>query len=248
MLLWYNEGSKGETSMNVYQPEFISSHLKVILPFFLLVYLAISVLEVIFAYQEKERWRKRVKPFCLLSAGIMMAILFPTEWFLYAGCFFGMIGDIFLLYKDRKCCVLCGMVSFFLNHLFYILEIGKCLAFEGKLDSVFFISISIVCFILLVCSFFGTRKVLHVDYVLTAFGSFYVTILVMDCIMNMLAFLMLGGFFIFGFFGLVLFIISDSILSYSMFIKDFPRRDFYIMSTYLLAQLFFLFSMTFVLI
>ena len=33
-----------------------------------------------------------------------------------------------------------------------------------------------------------------------------------------------------------LFLISDIILSISMFFKDFKRRDFYIMGTYLAAQ------------
>ena len=36
--------------------------------------------------------------------------------------------------------------------------------------------------------------------------------------------------------GNVLFFASDIILSISMFFKDFKRRDFYIMSTYLAAQ------------
>ena len=38
--------------------------------------------------------------------------------------------------------------------------------------------------------------------------------------------------------GSVLFLISDSILSFSRYIKPFKRHDFYIMLTYLLAQLF----------
>lgn len=235
--------------MNAYQSEFISSHLNVFLPLFFFVYLSISVLEVIFAYQENEKWRKRIKPFSMLLAGMMMAVLFPKEWFLYLACFFGMLGDVFFLYKEKKICVFLGMGTFFLNHLFYILEIGKCLLYAGKIDAVFVFSISLVSLALLVISFFGIKKVLRVDFSLAGLGSFYMTILVMDCIMNMVAFLVLRDFFfIFGFLGLILFIISDSILSYTMFIKDFRRRDFYIMSTYLMAQLLFLSSMTFVLI
>ena len=243
------EEVKGNRSMNVYQPEFISSHLKVFLPLFLFVYLSISVPEVIFAFQENEKWRKRIKPFSMLAAGMMMTVLFPKEWFLYLACLFGMIGDVFFLYKEKKICVFFGMGAFFLNHLFYILEIGKCLLYAGKIDTVFVVSILFVSLVLLVISFFGIRKVLRVDFSLAGFGSFYMTVLVMDCIMNMVAFLMLRNFFfVFGFLGLVLFIISDSILSYTMFIKDFRRRDFYIMSTYLMAQLLFLSSITFVLL
>jgi hypothetical protein len=44
----------------------------------------------------------------------------------------------------------------------------------------------------------------------------------------------------YGIIGLVLFIISDTFLTYTMFIKDVKRRDFYIMFTYLAAQVLFL--------
>ena len=39
--------------------------------------------------------------------------------------------------------------------------------------------------------------------------------------------------------GVILFNISDAILAFTLFIKDFPKRDFYIMLSYILAQGFF---------
>lgn len=38
------------------------------------------------------------------------------------------------------------------------------------------------------------------------------------------------------FIGVIIFILSDSILSFTTFILDIKRRDFYIMLTYLIAQ------------
>ena len=46
--------------------------------------------------------------------------------------------------------------------------------------------------------------------------------------------------------GYILFMFSDSFLLYTSYVKDVKRRDFYIMLTYLLGQLFIVISLVFV--
>ena len=196
---------------------------------FFSIYLTLSALHLIFAFLEKEGMRKVTKPFLLFLLSLMMFLLFPYEPFLYLGCLFGMIGDIFFIFKSQRKCVYLGMLSFFLNHVFYILETGKILLSLDELKTGFVLLYGILFLILLFSSFFGIKKILKIDTKLSLAGSVYSSSLAMDCLLCLYAALKGSAFFYLSFGGMILFILSDSLLSYTMFIKDIKRRDFYIM-------------------
>ena len=68
-------------------------------------------------------------------------------------------------------------------------------------------------------------------------SAIYGYILVIECILSiLLAVDSKSPFAILIGIGNVLFLVSDVLIFVSMFIKDFKRRDFYIMITYLIAQ------------
>lgn len=221
---------------------FLEGKQRILIISFFSAYLVLSLFHLTCAFLEKEKMRMVSKPFLLLILSLMMFFLFPYEPFLYLGCLFGMIGDIFFLFKSDRKCVYLGMFSFFLNHVFYILEMGKILFSLDKLKTGFVILFVILFFALLFSSFFGIRKLLKIDTKLSLAGSVYSSSLAMDCLICLFSALMVSPFFYFSFGGMILFILSDSLLSYTMFLKDIKRRDFYIMVLYLLAQALFLFG------
>lgn len=193
--------------------------------------------ELVFAFFEIEKARKIVKPFCTLFLALIALLFTPWNYFFVIGVLFGMVGDIFFIFKDQKKFILLGLVAFMLNHVFYILATWSVIREEIEV----FHTLFLVAFFLLffAFSFLALEKFCHMKGLLRFTGSIYMTLLVLDFAYQILARTTYSQFFIYSIFGGVLFIISDSILTCTLFLKDFKRRDFPIMLTYLGAQLLF---------
>src|SRR5574344_1214002 len=119
---------------------------------FLGLFSGISIIELVFAFLEKEKARKIIKPFCLLILAVMVMVTRIDAVLIYMGCFFGAIGDLFLIKKENKFNFAIGTISFFIGHVLYISEIVFILlpAFLGhQLDWQFF---AIAICIMLGCS------------------------------------------------------------------------------------------------
>jgi hypothetical protein len=120
------------------------------------------------------------------------------------------------------------------------MEMISILTYKNLMIQNYYIIFALVYFIFAVAMFFAIRIVIKAEVPLALCGCLYMMILFMDFGVNIL--IVSCGFPLmwYGIIGLVLFIISDSFLTYTMFIKDVKRRDFYIMFTYLAAQVLFL--------
>lgn len=197
---------------------------------------------LIAGFLEKERWRKISKPFCLLFLGIAVAIAVPNYPMVYLAAFAGFLGDIVLIWKDNKLCVGAGVVCFWIGHGLYIASILKILydakAFTSDYAWLFMLLFVLVFMGLMV---YPMWRITNHSKVFAPIGVFYSTILIsvgaaaiMGCALGFSQYLYLIII------GDVFFILSDSCLAYTIFIKDIKRRDFYIMLTYLLGQLFIL--------
>lgn len=225
--------------MNLDTFAFIKGNEEVVLFIFFPLFGVLSLAELVSAFFEKESIRKIIKPFLMFDLMLLFIFLFPYQPYLYIGCLFGMLGDIFFIFKDRRICVYFGILTFFLNHVFYIMEMITFLNTNELMFTHYYPIYSIVYSLFTIVSFFGIKKVLKIDNLLALSGCLYMSILFLDLGINIL--IVTSGYTIMtlGIIGLVLFIISDSILSYTMFIKNIKRKDFYIMSTYLAAQVLF---------
>lgn len=193
----------------------------------------IYILELVFAFLEKEALRKVIKPFCMLSLTFVLISLNVTNYFLYIIIALGFLGDICLIYKKtNKIVFSIGIGLFFIGHILYCYLFSKELNYDVQL----WVYIGLGVFGLLTPLL--TYKTLHPmakEYTIP--GTYYFYILFMDLLFS--TFLMVNNTSIntiLIFVGVLFFILSDSILSFTTFIMDVKRRDFYIMLTYLIAQ------------
>ncbi len=228
--------------MNVESLGFVNHNEMTLIIVFSILFALLTVAELFFAFIEADKARKIVKPFLMFVATLLCLFLFPMQPFLYLGCFFGLLGDICFIFKDKKACVYLGLLTFGLNHLFYIMEMISILTYKGLMHQNHYIIFSLIGFVFAVCMFFAIRLVIKAEIPLALGGCLYMTILFMDLGFNIL--MVSSGLILmwYGVAGMILFIISDSFLTYTMFIKDVKRRDFYIMASYLAAQVLFLFG------
>lgn len=200
---------------------------------FLGFFVIASIVQLYFAFIENQKLRKREKFLCLLMLGIAAVFAFPNEPLIYAGAFFGMIGDILVL---RSKTFKFGTFAFLLGHLCYIFEaLWKIVGFSNitLLDVVVLVGTFVIVFVgmTLVCKL----KTKHSKF--DIFGqSLYFAVQVAYIPLFIMAIIKSGGFMYLSLIGACFFIVSDAILVKNHFGKKWKRYDFYIMFTYLLAE------------
>lgn len=208
------------------------------------LYGLVSILELAFAFIPIEKARRIAKPFCLLAliAACFFIVFVRTESILYIiGLSFALLGDIFIIYKDKRGYLLLGGISFMLSHILYcfasLFAAGVTIEMVVHYLGGSFIFFSAIFGMGL---FYASKK--------SAFYSFA----------GGLYFGILGGYFglslalmefgyslegLIALFGATLFLISDCLIGLFMFKKLKSKRpDFYIMLTYLIAELLLCFA------
>lgn len=205
-----------------------------------------SVVNILAGFFEKEKLRRISKPFCLVFLGVAATIALPEYYLIYIGCFLGSIGDFLLLYKSNKICLVSGLSSFLLGHFCYIAQTIVYLSMHGFLEwwsSLVMIAFYLVAALAVVAPIWGLTK--H-SKLFTISGTFYCTTLLSVIASGALGLFFLGArWYIFVMIGGIFFFASDLILTSTIFRHDFPRRDFYIMLTYLLGEAGIVFGMIF---
>lgn len=207
---------------------------------FLSLFIVACAVQLVLAFLEKEHYRRLEKPLCLLTLALFALVTLPDQPFIYLGAFLGMIGDIFVIIKDRKFFNF-GVFAFLLGHICYALEFSFVI-FKSAFEYYHYIIIiaSFVIFYCLLALF--TYK--HTKNKVEIFGvGLYYGLLFTLLPLILIVYISVGSFMYFALIGIIFFIISDLIILYTKYIKKFKRYDFCIMSTYLLAQFFLIASM-----
>jgi hypothetical protein len=204
---------------------------------------AFMIVHLVLCYFEVEKWRKITKPFCLLFLALAVAMAIPDHPLVYVAAFLGFLGDIILIWKDKKTCVGAGVLCFWGGHGCYIATILTTLYHAGVFDSSPYAWAWMILFLVVWMGLmvYPMYRITAHSKLFTIFGVFYSTILVsvgasaiLGCSLGYSDYLYLVII------GDIFFILSDSTLAYTIFIHDIKRRDFYIMLTYLLGQSFIL--------
>ena len=202
---------------------------------FLVLFVVASILQLAFAFIENQKLRRKEKILCMMMLGIAAIFAFPNHPLIYIGAFLGMIGDWCVL---RKKTFNIGVVAFFLGHVTYIFECMFMIIGETNIrwfSHVIFIMTYIVVALVM---FAICRKYARKHTTLNNIAqSLYFAILAVYIPVFSLAVAQVGSFMFLSLIGSIIFIISDSILVVTHFGYKFKRYDFYIMLTYLLAEL-----------
>ena len=183
--------------------------------------------------------RRLTKPLIMLLMIANYCLLASTvNVFVLLGMAFALIGDIFLMHADSGAYFMVGACAFAAGHACYITGLitgtaVSTLAFcsvwgTTALIAALFIAILAVVYIKLFPRLPGNKKVFLPIYMLLicVFGAIAGTAMVH----------LGGGGFIPMFVGALLFLISDSILSFRTFGDTGSRTSFYVMLTYISAQ------------
>ena len=201
----------------------------------LVLFLVASIVQLVFAFLEKEKYRRIEKPFCLALLTAFAAVTLPDHPFIYIATFLGMLGDIFVILPNKKFFYL-GAFTFFLGFISYAIEVLKY-ALDMKISISMFIVFAATYVICVV--FFGFvvgPKVTSNGGDAIGIGLYLAPLFTL--VMVMVYFVSQYGRFAFlSLIGILFFLSSDLTITYTKFVKKFKRYDFYIMGTYLLGQL-----------
>lgn len=178
-----------------------------------------------------------LKPFLLpfLLLAVYQFEAFPTRNLLLAALTFSWIGDIILLFSDRKeIYFILGLVSFLISHLVYIVLFLKQKSARAYLKNILF-------WFAVVAVFFYLDSLMDLLY--TSLGPLKLPVTVYAITISVMLIVALKGYFswekpanILVFLGAVAFVASDSLLAVNKFYEPIPQASFWIMSTYLIAQ------------
>lgn len=205
---------------------------------FFSLFVLISLVELFLAFNEIEKWRMIIKPFSLFFLALSALFALPTHPLIYIGAFLGMIGDIFLLYVRKKKLFILGTLSFLFGHFCYIGEILFVMLPKGSISWWFYVVIPFLMLLIILGAYPFSKKITN-DRYLSLLGNTYLSVLVLVTLISVMAsFKGFANFMILGIIGGISFLASDLILIQATFIKDFKRRDYYIMLFYLLGQAF----------
>lgn len=206
-----------------------------------LIFFTVAAVEVVLAGKKLQRLRWFTKPL-LVPFIIVLYLLLSGEiaGFLLAGLFTGWIGDMFLLSESKKTSIT-GFGFFFLGHILYALAFIQGLPFPSSLSVELFAGVLL---------FTGMIIVLLMKIKMEG-ASLYFPVGIYFLALGVMGFCAYYRFvFISGiltgltFAGVLLFIVSDIILIYSMLHKIVHSQAI-VMSTYIVAQVLIVAGMLF---
>jgi len=201
---------------------------------FLGLFFCATILQLCFAFVENQKLRRTEKFLCMLTLGCAAIFAFPNHPLIYIGAFLGMLGDLFVL---RKKTFNLGAVAFFLGHVIYIFECLYMIVGEDKIRW-FHQLIFLLTYIVVALAMFGICKRNKNRSTTNIIAQcLYFSILAVYIPVFSFAVAKVGSYLFLSLIGCVMFIISDVILVITHLGRKFKRYDFYIMLTYLIAQL-----------
>ena len=208
----------------------------------LIVFAVVSLIHLIFCALEMEKARKITKPFCLAVLLIASIVEAPESFIIYIGILCGLIGDIFLIENKNPKRFIWGTAFFSIGHLCYLLEMVLTVGIVN-IEWYAYVITLVLYLAFSISTYYISRKVI-IDH--PRYFNFYAGLLAMNFLVAVLLTIfnpIIFNSFIYIIIGYFLFILSDTLLVNSTFIKDFKKRDFYIMATYLCAEFLIVFGL-----
>lgn len=148
----------------------------------------------------------------------------PTQWILLIGLFTCMLADGFIAYS-----FILGLATFLIGHLFYVVGFSRAWKYSK-------IRFSMVLFILTYSFFMG--RILITALMEDGNNALVIPVISYVIVISLMAWMAIMTGNKWAIIGSLLFVLSDSILSWNMFVSDVPQSTFFIMSTYYSAQFF----------
>ncbi len=225
--------------------ETISEIQRIFFYIFIGLFAAVSIFHLVVSFLENRKLRRISKPFCLIFLGLAAVSVRPADgWPIYVGAFLGAIGDIFLIKKDKMNLII-GCTSFFLGHLCYIGSMLTTLYKAGIMPWWgYLVTLGCYLVVVLIC----LKPMQHVatgnKLLGTGIAIYFSSLIALLGTSVALATLAPTPYYALCVAGAVLFILSDTVLIFTIFRHGIKRKDFYIMLTYLAAECLIILTLT----
>lgn len=163
----------------------------------------------------------------------------PINPLLLLALFFGWIGDLFLLKKDKTACFLFGLFSFLIGHIFYLLTFSRISQFYAHIPWFAWVILGIG-ILLLSLSYFTVFK--HKMVMLVPGLIYYATVIFLNFTIACCYQYLDKINFAVALMGSSLFLLSDSLLALRSIAKKLPPHTPLIIFTYVPAQFLLILS------
>jgi len=195
------------------------------------LFIIVCILDLIGIYLEHTTIIFMAKPFLMITLFWYYIVNTKTVNKLFVvGLFFSFLGDVLLLGTGELYFIL-GLLFFLIAHVFYIIMVVKLLK-STKLSQVLLASIPYLLIftslLIILYSGLGDMKIPVIVYAIT------ITVLGISTLILFLQNKTKTHLILV--FGVLIFIISDSVLALNMFYKKQPIYPLLIISTYVIAQ------------
>ncbi len=151
---------------------------------------------------------------------------------------FGWIGDVFLLFKSSRICMLCGICAFALGHIFYV---GAMLSAHPSPHILILVPVAL-CAVWL--TFVYQKLLPYAPKSLRKPGFLYALLLSGTCLTALYLLLVTRhAAYLVAFIGGLFFMLSDTLLTGQQYRKELKRGNFYVMLTYIIAQVLLVFGL-----
>lgn len=197
------------------------------------VYLVLVLLHLYACFEKKRKLRMATKPIlmpllCVIYVLMAREISLLVVFALLLGC----VGDCFLMYTEKRVCFYSGLAAFGIGHILYLV---RFLAEAEGVPAWFTVLFSALCVLAIAVTFCQLKP--HLKRQLYAPCLGYMTIIAAMCLCAAMRFVSEVGWHR----GLVLagslvFVCSDTILSFELFRTEMPHGNFRVMLTYIAAQ------------
>lgn len=212
---------------------------------FSFAYLSIFILQLISESDQEaaklvlDDFHYLLKPSITIS--LMLYIAFNTQLKgrfakrIFAGLFFGLFGDCFLMFVHvNSNFFIFGLVSFLIGHILYITAFYLDYKWQPNIEK----KIGWLALII-----FGVFGIVFYLYLRPYLNSLKIPVMIYTFIILLMAVMAVNRkgrvntiSFNLIFYGAILFLISDSILAYNKFVSPIKFSGIAIMSTYMIAQ------------
>ncbi|HMM00741.1 MAG TPA: lysoplasmalogenase family protein [Bacilli bacterium] len=193
----------------------------------------LSLIHLVLSYKEKKLSRGITKVFLMPSLMLVIYFLKISNGFLYLALSFGCLGDLFMLFKDKKIFLYGGFISFAIGHIFYIYLILKIAGISLNPLWISLYGVAVVFIVIYLASIVLKAKFKNDSWIATIYGAILFTVFVSALILTSARHDLASGFVLFG---SLLFIASDVYLGHTIYERREPHENFYIMLPYLLGQ------------
>lgn len=199
------------------------------------------VMHMIFTKNEYINGRIYTKPLLMpLLAIYYIVSVAEVNKLIVVSLLFGFIGDVFLMWSERKNNFLLGLSAFLIGHICYVLLFVQGNSFVKDVP-VWFYLIIIMYFTLARAVMKKLNKYLG-DMLIPTY-IYMVVILLMSFTSLARVFIMdMSIAFLLPFIGSLLFLCSDAMLGFYTFKGKFKNGNIYIMLTYVLAEVLIVFG------